>query len=214
MGLFHRTDSKAPSTRIATFAAALWAVSLFLPALVGNGGRGLSGMPILMLGWLGLNLAWFSNVFFLWALLRITRGRRPALSLAWIAILLSLDTWRVWRVPVDEGGTSIMVKGYGWGVVLWISALLLLGIAAGLRNVELARELSAQQGRDGEPESEPEGEFAPPPNPGRAGATSVRILGAVLLLFVLGTTTAAIWQRAVAPPEQRHTFHLIFFKRL
>jgi hypothetical protein len=128
------------SSKLALTAAFLWTASLGLPAVISfEPIETIWGISILLVGWLGVfytgNLAWFANVFFIWAILFLRRGR-PALTLAWSAILLSLTTFWLVEFPADSGGGSSWVFGYGWGALAWFSALLLLGVAASVRKLE------------------------------------------------------------------------------
>jgi hypothetical protein len=94
------------------------------------------------MGWLSplvLNFAWFANLFYWYGALSILAGKRPEVS-AIIAVLLSLDTFRYSRHLLNEGGATTPVYGYGWGAYAWIISILLLLIAAGLRQIESSSE--------------------------------------------------------------------------
>lgn len=135
-----RVSSARLSTKLAFVAATLWIISLGLPALISfEPIETIWGINILLSGWLGVfytgNLAWFANVFFIWALICLRRGR-PALALAWFAILLSLTTFWLVEFPANAAGGSSWVFGYGWGALAWFSAIASLGVAASIRNLE------------------------------------------------------------------------------
>ncbi len=190
-------DSKA--TRLAFVAAGLWILSLCVPAIVGHDGS-IPGIAILLLGWwaiLGLSVAWIANIFFLWAFFRTIAGTRPPLPLAWIAILVALDTIRLTNIPVPEGNFTVF--GYSWGAALWFCALLVVGIAAGLRNIDI--------GKEAEPATELD------ENPALGARGSIRVFAGALALLVVGTTALALWQRTVVAPAERERFRMALVKR-
>jgi hypothetical protein len=130
----------APSARVLSFVAlALWAMSLALIGLVLYAEQEqLRGIEILATGWLSPlagNFAWYANPLFLWSICCLLRGR-PALGPTVLAVLLSLDTLRFSRYPLDEGGGATLVYGYGWGAVLWLAALGVLASATGTHQIE------------------------------------------------------------------------------
>ena len=130
----------APSSRELSFVAlALWAMSLALIGFVLYADQEqLRGIEILATGWLSPlagNFAWYANPLFLWSIYCLLRGR-PALGPTVLAILLSLDTLRFSRYPLDEGGGATLVYGYGWGAVLWLAALGVLASATGTHQIE------------------------------------------------------------------------------
>jgi hypothetical protein len=69
--------------------------------------RRMTGAEILALGWLSPligNFAWFANALFLWSLLRLGFGK-PAVGLALLSTLLSLDAFRLGRpVRIEAPG--------------------------------------------------------------------------------------------------------------
>ncbi len=134
------TRRPRPSEKTLSFAAlSLWLASLVLTGLAfyAKDERAV-GVAILTMGWLSLligNLAWFANPLFLWAFIRLRHNQR-AVGLALLALLLSLDTFRLSSYWSDEGGGATTVYAYGWGVMLWIAALCVLVAAAGTGRVE------------------------------------------------------------------------------
>lgn len=127
-------------------ALVLWGVSLAFTGLVLYADqRHIGGAEILIYGWLSplmLNFAWFANPLFIWVALRLQAGK-PATGLTLLAVLLSLDAMRFSPFPLDEGGGSTQVYGYGWGLVLWYTAMAAMLAAAGTRQVELRMETQA-----------------------------------------------------------------------
>ncbi|MDR6676599.1 hypothetical protein [Pseudomonas oryzihabitans] len=114
-------------------AVLCWTASLFLPALGSSPEKLFRGKDLLAIGWLALlagNVAWLANLWFLWAVVRVLRQRSASL-LALLALGCALDTWRLTRYLVNEGGTTAQVYGYGWGAVLWLLAMTLLLAASG-----------------------------------------------------------------------------------
>lgn len=126
--------------RFAYAAFALWLLSLpFVGIALYGRDEGMRGLYILLIGWLSplvMNFAWFANVFFIYAFLQILKGSSATKS-SILACLIALDTFRLSRVLLDEGGGTAPVYGYGWGAVLWFLALNLIFIAAGIRIREL-----------------------------------------------------------------------------
>lgn len=133
-----------PSAKaLSLVALTLWVASLALTGLVLYAKQErVTGAAILAFGWLSPlvgNFAWFANPLFLWSLLRLRFGK-PAVGLALLSTLLSLDAFRFSRYLLDEGGATTPVYGYGWGFVLWLAALLVLLAAAGTRQIETRLE--------------------------------------------------------------------------
>jgi hypothetical protein len=129
-------------------ALALWVMSLALIGFVLYAEQEqLRGIEILATGWLSplaVNFAWYANPLFLWSIYCLLRGR-PALGPTVLAVLLSLDTLRFSRYPLDEGGGATLVYGYGWGAVLWLAALGVLASATGTHQIE--KRLAAGSGK-------------------------------------------------------------------
>jgi len=141
VGQPHRPRPSAKT--LSLVALTLWAASLTLTGLVlYDKQERITGSAILASGWqspLVGNFAWFANALFLWSLFRLQSGK-PAVGLALLSTLLSLDAFRFSRYPLNEAGGSTPVYGYGWGFVLWLAALFVLVAAAGTRQIETRLE--------------------------------------------------------------------------
>jgi hypothetical protein len=134
-----RSDSWA---KIISFCAfALWFSSLPFTVFLLENGEKWSGAAILLIGWLGilsLQFAWFANIFFLYACIKIHFGSKPVLWSVIIAIILSFDSF---RLAGPEMGSHSVIDGYGWGFVLWFSSLFMLVAAAGIQWVNDVHDL-------------------------------------------------------------------------
>jgi hypothetical protein len=120
-----------------------------LPALVLDDHTQVWGAYILAFGWVGWNLAWLSNFCFLIAVRKLGWKNAPAILSPILAGLLALDTFRLNSVLRDEGGATTPVYGYQWGTIVWLAAMTVLVIAAGIRPLERApshAELSTRRG--------------------------------------------------------------------
>ncbi|SQF93808.1 Uncharacterised protein [Paucimonas lemoignei] len=117
--------------KIAGLALVCWLVSLGLVAL-GDTGHEVGGLYVLLFGWLSLpqdNVAWLANAFFLIALFWVFIGV-PSHICSVLALLLSLDTWNINQVSLNEH-KQFVFYGFGWGAVLWFLALALVLAASG-----------------------------------------------------------------------------------
>lgn len=127
------------SKALALIALAIWGTSLPLTGIVLYAKQQhLSGLEILMTGWLSpivLNFAWFANVSFTYAVLKLLRGS-AALKASLVTVILSLDAFRFDMYLMNEGGSTTPVYGYGWGAVLWFLSISLLLSAAATRERE------------------------------------------------------------------------------
>ena len=113
------------------FSIVLWASSLLFPALVTYSGDSVSGAAILMMGWLaafGLNFAWFANIFLLYVYVKLHSSRKPIVAVS-ITVLLALMTFLFNEVPLNEGGATSPVMGYGMGAMLWFLSIWVMTIA-------------------------------------------------------------------------------------
>lgn len=96
------------------------------------------GLEVLAVGWLGLlgmSFAWIANPLFLLSIVRLRRGKTASIP-SILAAVVALDTARFTQYPLDEGGGSSAIYGYGWGAVIWFAALSILLLAAGTREYE------------------------------------------------------------------------------
>lgn len=112
----------------------LYGVSLFLPALYG-GGSHLIGLVLLIFGALPLAdascFAWLANGLYAAALIAyLMRRTHVVLALSLLAFVVGLDTLRVDRFPLDEGGMNVMRQAFGEGFYLWETSFLLLAASA------------------------------------------------------------------------------------
>lgn len=112
----------------------LYGVSLFLPALYG-GGSYLVGLVLLIFGALPLadssSFAWLANGMYAAALIAYLMHRtRVVLVLSLLAFGVGLDTVRVDRFPLDEGGMNVMRQAFGEGFYVWEASFLLLAASA------------------------------------------------------------------------------------
>lgn len=125
--------------RLVLAAVAIWGVSLLMTGLVLDGRPARNrGYEILLMGWLGVlipSVAWLANLFFGIAVMRLGLDKTAHVP-AWIAAVLSLDTFRVFEVPVSAAPSYAPVFGYGWGAVLWVTSMFVLLAAAGVRQGE------------------------------------------------------------------------------
>lgn len=123
---------------LSVIAIVCWLFSLYLPALVFYSDQRLTGLEVLLSGWLSPlvgNIAWYANVFFIFASFRLQIGKKATIS-SIIAGILSVDTIRYTRHLLDEGGATTTLFGYGYGAVLWFIAISLIITSAGFRNQE------------------------------------------------------------------------------
>ena len=143
-----QSDKIFTAERLAFAAIIVWCVSLALPGIVLYGRHeDLYGYEILLLGWMSLlvaNFAWYANIFFIFGIFRLLGGRAISTT-AFLAVFLSLDTFRFSEMLLNEGGATAPVFGYGWGAVLWFAAIWLLVAAAGARKIEKAGDISSER---------------------------------------------------------------------
>ncbi|ORJ61502.1 hypothetical protein [Geothermobacter hydrogeniphilus] len=182
---------RAPSFLVTVLALASWACSLAFPAFSDYSGRLLSGLNTLLCGWLGplnLTFAWYANIFFLAAVARLLRGGTTRLT-PLLALIISLDTLRFTSYPLNEGGATAAIYGYGFGAFLWFLSLTLLLIAAGLRLKEQndGRETSGKR---------------------------LFFMGSMLALALLTATVCfSVRDRIIANRAEQHRLEKILFKR-
>ena len=172
---------------------AIWCLSLlFLGISTYSSEHQYYGYQILLFGWLSplvFNFAWYANLFYLFGLISLARGKMPIGSPI-IASVLSLDMFRYGEQLKDTGGSTIPVYGYGWGAILWLIAIYTLSIAAGKRGIE--------------PESG-YNEF---------DLRSARFLGVLLLsILVFGTFVLSVYQRIIANDDESELLYGVAFKR-
>ena len=128
------------SHKLSGISILLWLISIPLPGLVFyNREVDFSyGFQILLFGWIGIlgtYVGWVANIFWLVAIERLRRGKRSALTIAILATLFSLDTFRV--DCVSMGGPCNAPYGLGIGGAIWLIAILLSLFAAAIRDIEI-----------------------------------------------------------------------------
>jgi len=176
------------AAQIGKTALVLWACSLALVGIVPYyTEESLRGITILYSGWLGLlllNFAWIANLLFAFSVGALLSGHVPRRMAIW-TVVLSLDTFRLSSYPLNEGGASTPVYGYGWGAVLWLSAMFLLLAAVGAKRRERGEERDWLQ-------------------PAGVG---------LLTLWCLLVAVLAIYGRVVANPTEARRLENLAFKR-
>jgi hypothetical protein len=134
------------SKRLALIAVIIWFCSLALPAhLFTSNHPPLFGYQMLLGGWMAplvLNFAWYANLFFWYAILRLNFGKAPVIS-SILALLLSFDTFFfvVGIVPLSQP-----IRGYGWGTIFWFLSIFLLLMAVGAKRQEQKKSLNLPRG--------------------------------------------------------------------
>jgi hypothetical protein len=132
------TISSASSYRwLALIGIVLYLIAPAMPTLQlmdqeGNSGE-YPGWPLLYFGWIGtigiLNgktdgIGWLGNPLFLLGTLRVLMGkRRRTTALLAVAVGLSLASFTLKEVLINEGGTTSNVVGYKLGFWLWMAAI-------------------------------------------------------------------------------------------
>lgn len=145
------------------------------------------------MGWLSplvFNFAWFANVFYMYGVLSIVKGKLVRISPI-LAVVLSLDTFRYSQHLLNEGGATTPVYGYGWGAFIWLISIYLLLIAAGTRQAESATS-----------------------NRSHFKAQGMRVLGIVLIaITAIGTVSLSLNDKANANKEELTRLSEVAFKR-
>ena len=110
--------------RLIAISLALYAVSLFLPAVGGH-----IGLTILyggiVYGWFALIVGWFAvlavyaNVFYWWTAVHLLRGKKPEMA-ALLSMVFASFTLLLVLMPGPE------YVAVGWGALLWLAALYLM----------------------------------------------------------------------------------------
>ena len=117
-------------------AAAMFLFSLGGMTIIAGPKQGfLLGIVCLLFGW-GAHIAWYANPFIFFAGLLLLLGRpKPAIGCAALAIGLSLTTFLIHEIDINEAGTKAPVAGYGMGFYLGLGssiALLATSVACSL----------------------------------------------------------------------------------
>lgn len=126
---------------VAIGAMVLWLSSLYLGGLMpdSTNHQMMMGWDVLLIGWMGLllfNAAWLANLSLLLAFLRVLwhKTRSSPVFLALAGCVLALD---MLRFDTFYEGEPVSLYGYGWGAVLWLVAMCVMLVAAGLQAREL-----------------------------------------------------------------------------
>ncbi len=116
----------------------LWVSSLAFPALISpNPESTLSGLYILLIGWLGIAgiedsvsllgvLAWWANPVYLWAIFRFAFGSVVPTTSAYLAAAIASLTFLLSSYAINAAPSFTPIIGYGPGVLLWFLAILSL----------------------------------------------------------------------------------------
>jgi hypothetical protein len=181
-----------PDTRkLAAVAGVLWLCALpFTAFVLYYHQRQVTGFEVLWLGWLaamGGSVAWYANIFFFYALVRLLVGARHVHISSLIAAGLAADTFQFSTYP-GEGPSA--VYGYGIGTFLWLGSIAVLLLAAGQRRVETLGSLTGWR------------------------ATWLRTVAVGLLVALpAGVVTLGIKDRIGATPEESSKLASVIFKR-
>lgn len=115
---------------ILTGSVVSYVVSLFLPAIIEEGGQSMYGIYVLAVGLLGVlflvGIPWLANLFFFLGFIESRgkgKGNRSPIALAALAVIFGLSSFIVTAIPYDSGSTSIAY--YGPGFYFWILAFIL-----------------------------------------------------------------------------------------
>ena len=110
--------------RLIAISLALYAVSLFLPAVGGQIGLSILYVGIVY-GWFALIFGWFAvlavyaNVFYWWTAVHLLRGKNPEMA-ALLSMVFASFTLLLVLMPGPE------YVAVGWGALLWLAALYLM----------------------------------------------------------------------------------------
>lgn len=183
----------SPAKKLAVMACASWLCSLVLTSFLLYSGKQFPGTQVFASGWLSPlipNFAWFANIFFFYCIHRLFAGKTPVIA-SMLTILISLDTFRLDKLPLNEGGAESAIYGYGWGVVFWLLSFCLMLSAVGARRRESDQLIELFGIRD----------FLQP-------------IGFILAFTLLGTVShLSIEDRKLANPYETTRLNGITFKR-
>ena len=127
-------------TSLAAATAGLWLLSLFLPALGNEGEKSVTGINILIIGWLGISagqFAWLGNLFLLVGVCLLTHSR-PAVT--WMNFVMAGLVLSVISAAffTQMPGTNHAVVTRGPGYYIWSASLLILAISLLARVVAIS----------------------------------------------------------------------------
>jgi uncharacterized membrane protein len=128
------------ATIITVISAVLWIASLFFIAITTyNPEHNLTGLDILLSGWLGplsLNFAWYANITYAFSLFLLLANKppiKPPIKLSIISAVLAFNAITFHKLPLNEGGGAAAIYGYGIGFVLWVLAILFILFATSIK---------------------------------------------------------------------------------
>ena len=112
-----------------------WASSLYFLSFTFYNGHTISGLEVLLSGWIGPlmgNFAWFANSFFILSAVLLLHNKN-AIKFTIFTIAIALNTITFTSYLVHEGGLTSQLYGYGLGVYFWFLSIFLMLIAAGVQ---------------------------------------------------------------------------------
>lgn len=131
--------------KLAVLAALFWFLALALPAIVYFGDREpIYGYEVLLVGMFGplaLNFAWYANILWFIALLRLSDDNSLPIKPAGWAAVLSINAFTLSAIPSST--TASPVYGLGIGAILWLIAIAITFLAAGMKKKELTGEVES-----------------------------------------------------------------------
>jgi hypothetical protein len=133
----------------------LYVLSLFLPVFVFETHEPVTGLTVLMLGWvglLGLILSWLANPFFLAGLILLLIGEfRISRWIALAGLVIALQSFTVDAWWFNEG-SSTPITAFGAGFYVWFGSLVLLWVSVLVfRRIQLAGAPSTERAQQPSP---------------------------------------------------------------
>jgi hypothetical protein len=130
----HLAKLRIESSDLAIAALCLWFFSLFFPGFkYGFGGETINGFYILLLGipfgWMSNGWAVYANLFFISVFYKVIGEKKPVWTVLFmIGFAATLPLCK--EILVNENGGMSPVTAWGWGAIIWITALILMACAA------------------------------------------------------------------------------------
>jgi len=140
------------ANKVAILSGVLWFCSLFFDALILYNNRVFSGIEILFIGWggpLAGYFAWYANVFFLFAFYIQLSPNKISTKSSILAAILSLDVIRLQKYPqiLGQDNGSQIIYGYGYGFIFWFTAIWLLCLSVGLKQLAKSNKDNSDSGK-------------------------------------------------------------------